>query len=82
MIKVICCLRDKKANYYGDPLVFPNIELAKRSIKEFIEFNPEETPAIFPEDFAMYQLGTVDDSNGVITPISPIVVLELVEITD
>jgi len=80
--KILCCLRDKKADYYGDPLTFPNLEIAKRSIKEFIQYNPDETPALFPEDFSVYQLGTLDDTTGVIIPCPPTVIIELTEVLD
>lgn len=69
---VIVSVYDTIANLYGSPFVAINRATAMRSFHGEQAVRPERGPMqSHPEDFALYQLGTFDDSTGTISLLNP-----------
>jgi len=62
-------IRDKKANDFGTPMAMPTDAHAVRAFQQ--EVNRADTGNMlnqYPEDFAIYKIGTFDSYNGDIAP--------------
>jgi len=67
MINIICSVKDRAADAYGRPLFVPSVGLAIRSFSD--EVNREATDNQMyhhSDDFDLFELGTYDDSTGII----------------
>lgn len=58
--------RDAKLNTYMNPLFFQHAGQAMRAWTEVCN-DPQTMPAKYPEDFALYQIGTFDAEKGEFT---------------
>lgn len=85
MVKIIFSIKDNKSGLFANPITAVHKAEVIRGLqsaikKEGIPFNTHT------QDFEMYQLGTIEDQTGLITPEkSPIHVINLIdlkEITD
>ena len=65
MLYVVCAVRDRAADVFGQPFFVNARGSAIRSFSDEIN-NPKRDSAIaaHPEDFDLYQLGRYDDSGG------------------
>lgn len=59
---------DMAAKGYVDPFVAPTIEYAIRTFRATCE-NPETNLAKYPEDYALYHVGSFDGEKGVLVPV-------------
>lgn len=67
MEQVIVSVKDTAAQAYGRPVFVPTVAVAVRSFKE--EVNREGSTddlARHPGDFELYEIGTFDDSTGIV----------------
>lgn len=64
-------LHDVKALSYSPPFFMPNDALARRACSELVVDN-NTTVGRHPADFKLYRVGTFDEGNGVLTPLSVI----------
>lgn len=72
MMMRIFSVYDSKANAYGSPFFMPNQAMALRS---FAAAALDKNSGIgqFPTDFTLFEIGTFDDSGGLIQPIEPFI---------
>lgn len=68
MILHVMSLFDKKARAFNRPFFVAHVDLGVRSLAGEVNQQASATPpselARFPEDFALYTLGTFDDGTG------------------
>lgn len=57
---------DKKAQVYGQLFPAPTVGSAERLFAETVNNNSESLVSKYPDDFALYQHFTFDDSSGII----------------
>lgn len=72
MLQVIVSVKDTAAQAFGRPLFVPAIAVAVRSFRD--EVNRKDSTddlARHPEDFELYELGSFDDSTGIIELVNP-----------
>jgi len=62
---------DAKTNVFGLPFTQHNEAMAMRSFQR-AAIDPNSDVSLFPDDFALFQLGEYDDDTGVITPLIPV----------
>lgn len=77
MRKVICAVRDAKAEVFGRPIFVNTVGEAVRIFTDEVNrTSSDNVYANHPEDFALYELGTFDDNSGLINalPIVKIIV--------
>lgn len=66
-MKVICALKDVKADVFMLPMFVPTMGIAYRSIGDEIARGGDgNTLSTHPEDFQLWSLGTYDELHGVI----------------
>lgn len=70
MTLVIVSLLDKKGRLYKNPFFVPNTDVAVRSLRGAVNATEQSDLTQYPEDFALYHLGTFDDETGLITPLA------------
>ncbi len=70
MLKVFSVF-DVKAAAYGQPMFMPSNGIALRTFGE-VCLNPESPMFKYPEDFALYEVGSWDPSSGVLTTMNPV----------
>ncbi|WNK14907.1 MAG: nonstructural protein [Microvirus sp.] len=80
-MKLICALRDSKAEAFLPPFVIDSRGLAIRSVGDAVN-SSENTPlSKHPEDFGLYELATFDELKGIIDPHAlPIAVINCIEL--
>lgn len=68
MIQLILSIRDSKSEMFLSPFVVPTLGVAYRDIGvQLSKGGSEQNPlAMFPGDFAVWQLGTFDTDTGVV----------------
>jgi hypothetical protein len=67
MINIICSVKDRAADAYGRPLFVPSVGLAIRSFSDEINRSADDNQMFHhSDDFDLYELGTFDDSTGII----------------
>ena len=68
----IVCVRDIKADVFGQPMFVPNLGSAIRSFgdgcKDAQAAAKGDVLAKHPEDFELWHIGVYNDQNGVIAP--------------
>ncbi|WNK14728.1 MAG: nonstructural protein [Microvirus sp.] len=69
----IFSLHDAKASSFAQPFYCPNRAVAQRHFMAALE-DPNSICSKFPADFRLYELGTFDDSTGIIS-VHPLPVL-------
>lgn len=65
MQKFLFSVYDSKAAVYGNPFTSVNVTVAIRDFQAAAQ-SPNSSVAMFPEDYTLFQLGSFDDSTGVI----------------
>lgn len=66
-------VHDRKAAVFARPFIAPNDGMALRSYAA-AKMDPTTELSKFPEDFALYRLGSFDDESGELSPVVPTVV--------
>lgn len=68
MSKKIYSIYDVKAGFYAPPFVANTDGEASRQIAMALMASPTIPPAMYPEDFALCQVGDWDEVTGVVAP--------------
>lgn len=72
MMQVIVSVKDTAAQAFGRPVFVPTVSVAVRSFRDEVNrSDSKEDMAQHPEDFELYELGSFDDSTGMIEVIEP-----------
>lgn len=67
MIQNVCAVFDQAAQVFGRPIFVPRLEVARRSfVDEVNRAAADNQLHNHPEDFALYAIGTFDDSNALL----------------
>lgn len=67
MIQIIVSVKDTAAQAFGRPVFVPAVPVAVRSFRDEVNRkDSSEDLARHPEDFELYELGSFDDSTGVV----------------
>ena len=72
MIQIIVSVKDTAAQAFGRPIFVPSVAVAVRSLRD--EVNRKDSTddlAKHPDDFELYEIGSFDDSTGIIEVIDP-----------
>lgn len=66
---IVCSIRDRAADVFGQPFYVAALGQAVRSFADEVN-RPDEKNTIWrhPEDFDLYELGVFDDASGVFDP--------------
>ena len=68
MINVIVSVKDRAADAFGRPAFVPSIGLAIRSFSDEVNRDSADNQMFHhSDDFDLYELGSFDDSTGIIT---------------
>jgi hypothetical protein len=70
MLMKLFSVFDNKARLYNPPFGFPETGQALRAFKNAAN-NREHGFGMNPEDYCLYQIGTFDDSTGLISHLDP-----------
>lgn len=68
MLKYIYSIYDAKAGYYAPPFVAINEQDAMRQIAMALMASPTIPPAMYPEDFYLYQIAKWQEVTGDVAP--------------
>jgi hypothetical protein len=72
MIQIILSVKDTAAQAFGRPMFVPTAALAVRSFRDEVNRSDANNEMFkHPDDFELYELGSFDDSTGLIEPMSP-----------
>lgn len=72
MNQVIVSVKDTAAQAFGRPVFVPTVSVAVRSFRDEINRpDSKEDMAQHPEDFELYEIGSFEDTTGVITVVEP-----------
>lgn len=83
MIQMIVSVKDTAAQAFGRPVFVPAIAVAVRSFRDEVNKpGSSEDLARHPEDFELYELGSFDDSTGVISVVGPSLVVRAKDLID
>lgn len=67
MINVICSVKDRAADAFGRPLFVPSVGVAIRSFSDEVNRQDKDNQMYnHSDDFDLFELGTFDDSTGII----------------
>lgn len=67
MIQIILSVKDTAAQAFGRPMFLPSSAVGVRSFRDEINRSDANNEMFkHPEDFELYELGTYDDSTGII----------------
>lgn len=67
MIQIIVSVKDTAAQAFGRPIFVPAVPVAVRSFRDEVNRkDSSEDLARHPEDFELYELGSFDDSTGIV----------------
>jgi hypothetical protein len=67
MIQIVCAVKDRAADAYGRPFFVATVGVAIRSFMDEVNRDaPDNQLFAHPDDFDLFELGTFDDSNGLI----------------
>ena len=67
MIQVVVAVKDRAADAFGRPFFLPTAGMAVRSFMDEVNREAEDNQLHkHPDDFDLYQLGTYDDSTGMV----------------
>lgn len=67
MVVVVYALFDRKLREYGAPVISKNEETMRRALVTELK-GSNSMPDKYPEDFDLYELGTLDQDTGAIAP--------------
>lgn len=75
MLKIVVSVADKAAQTFGQPFFVPSAGAAIRSFSDEINRVPgegQQNPLYsHPADYVLYQLGTFDESSGLLSAMAP-----------
>lgn len=63
----VFCIFDSAAQAYLPPFNLPTTEMAVRTFGDTVN-DPTHPFSKHPQDYALFEIGTFDDSKGIITP--------------
>lgn len=67
MIRIICAVKDRAADAFGQPLFVPSVGLAIRSFSDEVNrSDPENQMFNHSDDFDLFEIGSYDDNTGII----------------
>lgn len=67
MIQIILSVKDTAAQAFGRPMFLPSSAVGVRSFRDEVNRSDANNEMFkHPEDFELYELGTYDDSTGII----------------
>lgn len=69
--KILINIYDQKAKRFGFIQTHDHLIDAQRTLNHMIAADPKSPIARYPQDFSMFQVGTMDISTGIPTPIDP-----------
>lgn len=64
MKKLVCCLKDTKAELFMAPVVIPTLAAMYRDLRDAARPGQDNPISKYPADFVVYQLGSFDDETG------------------
>jgi len=67
MIKIVCAVRDLRADVYANPFVSQNVGTAMRDFSHAC-IDPQSQLSKSPEDYMLFKIGEYDDELGIIIP--------------
>jgi len=70
MLKPMFCVYDSKARVFANPFISVNNETAIRDFQRACT-DPQSDLMRFPSDYTLYKIGAYDDSNAMLSPITP-----------
>lgn len=68
-------IRDSKTNIFYPPNFKATEGEAKRDFHALVN-DPQSLPGKYPGDYALWNIGSYDATSGVVTPITPEIVIE------
>ena len=72
MFQVVVSVKDLAAQAFGRPVFVPTAGVAVRSFRDEVNRDAADNDIYrHPSDYELYQLGTFDDSTGMIESIQP-----------
>lgn len=81
MLMHVFAVYDMKAEAYYPPMFQKTVGLALRIFKDMAN-NPDTTVGRFPTDYALFQIGTYEDTTGILTPLVHTALGKAVEYVD
>lgn len=69
MLTNIYSIHDSKGSIFNTPFFAINDSMATRNFL-MLKNDSKSTVSQFPDDFALYKIGSYDDSTGLITPVN------------
>ncbi|UOF82702.1 DNA binding protein vP5 [Microviridae sp.] len=67
MFQVIVSVKDTAAQAFGRPVFVPAVPVAVRSFRDEVNRkDSDQDLSKYPDDFELYELGSFDDSTGII----------------
>lgn len=83
MIQIILSVKDTAAQAFGRPMFLPSSAVGVRSFRDEINRSDANNEMYkHPEDFELYELGTYDDSTGIIEVVTPRLVARAKDLKD
>lgn len=79
MVKFLVSIFDKKVQVFGNPVIAMNEADAVRMARTVVSSDDSQI-SLYPEDFTLYHVGNFNDATGVLEPINPIILTELVSL--
>lgn len=83
MIHVICAVRDRAADAFMRPFAIPSAAMAVRTFRDEVN-RADQSNEMYrhPEDYDLYEIGSFDDSSGVITSVPARVLVRAQDIAE
>jgi hypothetical protein len=67
MMQFIVSVKDSAAQAFGRPVFVPAVAVAVRSFRDEVNRkDSQEDLSKYPDDFELYEIGTFDDSTGIV----------------
>lgn len=75
MNKILCVIRDLKADSYGAPCLFGGPKEAVRSFCDLLE-DKQTLVGRHPQDFQLVHIADWDEISGVVTPVEHVIIVD------
>lgn len=83
MKQIIISVKDTAAQAFTRPVFVPAVPVALRSFRDEVNrSDSKDDLAMHPEDFELYEIGSFDDSTGVIEVIEPRIIARAKDLKD
>jgi hypothetical protein len=67
MLSIICSVKDRAADAFGRPIFVPSVGLALRGFTDEVNREADDNQMFHhSDDFDLFELGTFEDSTGII----------------